>query len=135
MAKCPHCGGDHSKTERNWSIWRARHTTDDILRVIGRAYSIDAERVRQIVLKRDKAVVKALTASVGTPTSDETREGILGVEFVFTHESLVWEEHGWRPLADSTGYDHRYMRQGYAPVSHAIDEGIVYRVKKVSEGD
>jgi hypothetical protein len=132
MAKCPHCGGDHSKTERNWAVWRARHTTDDILRVIGEAYSIQTERVRQIVLKRDKAVHKALTRSLDVPTPDEVREGILGVEFVFTHESLA-EGQGWSTLATST----EWRREcGYIDTyAHTLDEGIVYRVKKVSEGD
>lgn len=120
---------------RNWAIWRARRVTGATLGAIGREHGIGREPVRQMVAKRDKAVLKALTRSLDVPTPDETREGILGVEFVFTHESLA-EGPGWDSLAtgDRVDWDTRGLPR-IPTYAHVLDEGIVYRVKKVSEGD
>jgi hypothetical protein len=131
---CPHPGQPHrADHERNWAVWRDYRTTSAILREVGRAHGIGSERVRQIVIKADRAIINALTRTpdAPVPTSEADREGTLGVEFVFTHEAVLDTSHraaGWEPLADVTGrgfygqptYAHRY----------AIDEGVLYHVKK-----
>lgn len=132
---CPHPGQPHrTDHERNWAIWRDYRTTSATLRDVGRAHGIDPERVRQIVLKGDRAVINALTRTpdAPVPASEAAREGMLGVEFVFTHEAVLgnasYRAGGWEPLAEVTGRD----RIGRRTHSHryAIDEGIIFRVKK-----
>ena len=129
---CPHPGQPHrTDHERNWAIWRDYRTTSATLRDVGRAHGIDPERVRQIVLKADRAVINALTRApdAPVPASDAEREGMLGVEFVFTRDvHSRHREAGWTPLADVTGRN----RIGRRTHSHryAIDEGIIFHVKK-----
>lgn len=129
---CPRHWTDH---ERNWAIWREYRTTSAILREVGRAHGIGPERVRQIVIKADRAIINALTRMPDSPvpTSDAEREGTLGVEFVFTHEAALddtsYRAEDWKPLAPVTSRD-RYGRPIYTH-EHAIDEGILYRVKKL----
>ena len=130
---CPHPGQPHrADHERNWAIWRDYRTTSATLHEVGRAHDIlTRERVRQIVAKIDRAIIKALTRMPDSPvpTSEAEREGTLGVEFVFTHEAALDDSAGgWEPLPDATNYD-RYARRLYAP-RYAVDEGILYRVKK-----
>lgn len=125
---CPRHWTDHA---RNWAIWRDYRTTGATLRDVGRAHGLGAERVRQKVLKTDRAVINALTRTLDAPVpaSDAEREGMLGVEFVFTHDvHSRHREAGWEPLAEVTGRD----RIGRRTHSHryAIDEGIIFHVKK-----
>lgn len=137
MATCKYCqhpGQPHrADHERNWAIWRDYRTTSATLREVGRVYGIQAERVRQVVAKGDKAIIKVLTRApdASGSVSDAEREGTLGVEFVFTHEAALDTSPlaaGWEPLAHRAGRD-RYGWRTYAP-QHASDEGIVYHVKK-----
>lgn len=129
---CPHPGQPHrTDHERNWAIWRDYRTTSATLREVGSAHGIGAERVRQKVLKTDRAVINGLTRTPDAPVpmSDADREGTLGVEFIFAHDvHTSHREAGWEPLAEVTGRD----RIGRPTYSHryAIDEGIMYRVKK-----
>jgi hypothetical protein len=116
------------KNERNWAIWRARRTTSATLDAIGREHGIHRARVQQLEAKGDRLARRAITRPLDTPTQDETREGILGIEFVFTHESLA-EGAGWSTLATGTQWDEQ-SRSHVPTYSHALDEGIVYRVKK-----
>jgi hypothetical protein len=125
---CPHPGQPHQTDhERNWAIWREYRTTSATLRDVGRAHGINAERVRQIVLKADRAVINGLTRTLDAPmpASDATREGTLGVEFVFTHGAALsdteYREAGWKPLAPLCRPVHTH--------NYATDEGIMYRVK------
>ena len=130
---CPHPGQPHrTDHERNWAIWRDYRTTSATLRDVGRAHGIQAERVRQIVAKGDRAVTNALTRTLDAPVPaseaarDATREGTLGVEFVFAHEAVLggasYRAGGWEPLAPLHRPAHSH--------NYAIDEGIMYRVKK-----
>lgn len=125
---CPHPGQPHrTDHERNWAIWRDYRTTSATLRDVGRAHGINAERVRHIVAKGDKAVIRGLTRTLDAPmpASDATREGTLGVEFVFTHGAALggteYYEGGWKPLAPRWRPVHTH--------NYALDEGIMYRVK------
>ena len=128
---CPRHWTDHA---RNWATWRDYRTTGATLRDVGRAHGIGQERVRQIVIKADRALMTALTRTLDAPVPaseaarDATREGTLGVEFIFTHDTED-REAGWKPLADVTGRN-RIGRPTYSHSRYAIDEGIIFRVKK-----
>lgn len=120
---------------RNWAIWHARRTTNATLEALGREYGVSKARVQQLVRARDKVLIRGLTRALDAPGGPRTgpREAILGVEFVFTHEILA-EGPGWDTLATGTEWDEQSW--SHVPTyAHCLDEGIVYRVKKVSEGD
>lgn len=82
---------------RNWAIWRRYKAGGVTLRQVGAEFGIGPERVRQIVLRLDCKVRKALNHEWNN-VPDEIREATLGIEFVFQNEVTLESTRGWDQL-------------------------------------
>ena len=85
--------------KRNWAIWRRYKAGGVTLKQVGDEFSISPERVRQIKIKSDRKVRKALNRNWDN-VPDEIRDATLGVEFVFRNEVTFV---GWN--GDMRGWD------------------------------
>ena len=123
---------------RNWAIWRA-HRVSGISPVdIARDFGIHRSRVWMLIREYDELARKAVSRAIDLPAVDAVRDGLLGVEFVFTHEvRLDGEDDRWRwvdpaPERVDEWRDGKHIvtkkRRGYA-----VDENVVYRVARETE--
>jgi hypothetical protein len=85
--------------DRNWAIWRRYKGGGVTLKGVGDEFGIGPERVRQIIIRLDRKVKKALNHGWNN-VPDEIREATLGVEFVFTNEMALDDRRGWDQLED-----------------------------------
>jgi hypothetical protein len=92
---------------RNWAIWRRYKAGGSTLKQVGDEFGIGPERVRQIVMRLDRKVKKALNHGWNN-VPDEVREATLGVEFVFTNEIALDDYRGWDQLEDEK-YGSKYL--------------------------
>lgn len=83
---------------RRWAIWK-RRKTGATLKKVGEEFGLTPERVRQMVMKCDRKIRKALNHEWNN-VPDEVRNATLGVEFVFRNEVTFT---GWN--GDRGGWD------------------------------
>lgn len=86
--------------QRNWAIWRRYKGGGVTLKQTGEEFGITTERVRQIIMKLDRKVRKALNNEWNN-VPNEVRDATLGVEFVFRNEVTFddWDDmRGWDQL-------------------------------------
>lgn len=123
---------------RNWAIWRAHRVSGANRHDIARDFGIHRSRVWMLIREYDELARKAVSRAIDLPAVDAVRDGLLGVEFVFTHEvRLDGEDDRWRwvdpaPERVDEWRDGRHIvtkkRRGYA-----VDENVVYRVARETE--
>ena len=123
---------------RNWAIWRAHRVSGIRPADIARDFGIHPTRIRQIIAQYDNLAEKMLNCSINLPVSDALRDGLLGVEFVFTHEvRLDADDDTWLWVNPAPYYTHEW-RDGKRTVTrkqggHAKDEHVVYRVARETD--
>lgn len=96
--------GNAEKLERNWEIWRRRAVGRETFVSIARDMGIGHERVRGIYAKCQRRV-QSLMRRNSFSKGIELRDHLLGVEFSFTHESLLED---YRHEIFKKEYDHSY---------------------------
>ena len=107
---------------RNWAIWRAHRVDGANRHDIARNVGLHPSRVWMLIREYDALAQKMLNCSINIPVSDAVRDGLLGVEFVFTHEvRLDGEDDTWN-------WVNRRQRE-----FHAQDEYTVYRAAQETE--
>ncbi len=101
--------GNAEKLKRNWEIWRRRAVGRQKFVDIARDIGLSHERVRGIYAKcqrRVQSLIRRNSFSKGI----ELRDHLLGVEFSFTHESLLED---YRHEIFKKEYDHSSDGNGF----------------------
>jgi hypothetical protein len=78
-------------SKRNWAVWRRYKAGGVTLKQVGDEFGISGDRARQISVKCDRQVRKALNHNWNN-VPDEVRNAALGVEFVFRNELTFGRE-------------------------------------------
>jgi hypothetical protein len=107
---------DGGITQRNWAIWRRYKAGGVTLKQVGDEFGITTERVRQISIKCNRQVRKALNHNWNN-VPDEVRNATLGVEFVFRNE-VTFE--GWN--GDMRGWDQLELKEHGSAYNHAVPD-------------
>ena len=123
---------------RNWAIWRAHRVDGANRHDIARDVGLHPSRVWMLIREYDELARKAVSRAIDLPVSDAVRDGLLGVEFVFTHEvRLDADDDTWSwvspaPERVDEWRDGKHIvtkkRRGYA-----VDEYVVYRVAQETD--
>ncbi len=102
---------------RNWAIWRASRVDGASRHDIAKDVGLHPSRVWMIIQEYDALAWQAVRRSIDLPAADAVRDGLLGVEFVFTHEArLDADDDRWNWVNNRIGN------------GHAMDEWTAYRV-------
>lgn len=98
------CPSEFEKRDRNWEIWRRRAVGREKFSDIAKDMGISIGRTQQIYANRQRKV-QSLMRRNSFSKGVKLRDHLLGVEFSFTHESLLEE---YRHEIFRNDYDHSY---------------------------
>jgi hypothetical protein len=103
-------------SKRNWAIWRRYKAGGVTLKQVGDEFGVSGDRARQISIKCDRQVRKALNHNWNN-VPDEVHNATLGVEFVFRNE-VTFE--GWN--GDMRGWDQLELKEHGSAYNHAVPD-------------
>lgn len=123
---------------RNWAIWRAHRVSGANKHDIARDVGLHPSRVSMLIREYDELARQAISRSINLPAADAVRDGLLGVEFVFTHEArLDPDDDTWGCVAPAP-YRASEWRNGRHKVTkkrrgYAAGDYTVYRVARETD--
>ena len=106
------CPSEFEKRDRNWEIWRRRAVGREKFVDIAKDMGISGGRTRQIYETCERKVqhlIRRNSVSKGV----KLRDHLLGVEFAFTHESLLDD---YRHEIFKSEYDHSSDGKGFMTI-------------------